>query len=248
MNRKLEFISFILLFSIILSACSPPVVEIKVPTFNEIESTLLGSLDIELIHSTIDELAKEPRVAGMKSEKDAANFLTEQLESYGYDVESQAFEFDQYIFPNSVELIVEGFDTTFLPAPFEFSVSGKITGELIDAGKGWKSDYENIDAKGKIALVTISDIYFKDIVLHAAEAGAVAVIIYFAPELPIEGWTLGNNTKDFIPTIALSSTEGKALLDFVKMNNSVTGTVTIEGAKVESMESQNIVVAKSFNK
>ena len=139
MNRNLNLFRFILVFSIIITACSPPVAEIKVPAFNEIESTLLGSLDIELIHSTIDELAKEPRVAGMTSEKDAANFLTEQLESYGYDVESQSFEFDRYIFPNSVELIVDGFDTSFLPAPFEFSVSGKITGELIDAGKGWKS-------------------------------------------------------------------------------------------------------------
>ena len=60
-------------------------------------------------------------------------------------------------------------------------------------------DYKNIDAKGKIALVTISDIYFKDIVLHAAEAGAVAVIIYFAPELPIEGWTLGDHDERFYP-------------------------------------------------
>ncbi len=95
--------------------------------------------------------------------------LPRQLETYGYSVESQDFQFDHYIFPQLVELTIEGLIKSFTPAPFQYSVSGNVTGELINVNNGLTSDYEKIDVKGKIAVATISDIYFEEIVLNAAE-------------------------------------------------------------------------------
>ena len=143
-----------------------------------------------------------------------------------------------------MNLTIEGIDQTFTPAPFQYSISGNVTGELINVNNGLTSDYEKIDVKGKIAVATISDIYFEEIVLNAAAAGAVGVIINFKDSLPNTGWSLGKHHDDFIPTIALSTGDGKSLVNLMRENESVRGTITIEGADIQTRESQNIVVTK----
>ncbi|QUW23175.1 M28 family peptidase [Sporosarcina sp. Marseille-Q4063] len=244
MVRKALYIPILLVFSIFISACSPPVQEVISSSTDNVDSAILDNLDVEKIYSNVKELSKEPRIAGTDSEKNAANFITSQLETFGYAVESQPFEFDHYIFPKLVELTIDGIEQSFSPEPFQYSVSGNVTGTLINVNNGLTSDYEDIDVKGKIAVASISDIYFEEMVLNAAEAGAVGVIINFADGLPNTGWSLGKHHDDFIPTIALSPGEGKSLLNLIRDNESVTGTITIEGADIEKHESQNIIVTK----
>ena len=244
MVRKVLYIPILLVFSIFVSSCSPPVQEVISQSTDNFDSAILENLDVEKIYSNVKELSKEPRVAGTASEKNAANFITSQLETYGYTVESQPFGFDHYIFPKRVELTIEGFDQSFSPAPFQYSVSGNVTGELINVNNGLTSDYKTIDVKGKIAVASISDIYFEEMVLNAVGAGAVGLIINFNDGLPNTGWSLGKHHDDFIPTIALSSDEGKSLLNLMRDNGSVTGTITIEGSDIEKHESQNIIVTK----
>ena len=247
MVRKALYIPVLLILSILISACNPPVQEVISTSTTNIESAILNNLDADKIYSNVEELSKEPRVAGTASEKTAAKFITEQLETYGYSVESQDFQFDHYIFPQLVELTIEGLDKSFTPAAFQYSVSGNVSGELINVNNGLVADYEKIDVKGKIAVATISDIYFEEIVLNAADAGAVGVIINFNDGLPNTGWSLGKHHDDFIPTIALSTADGKSLLNLMGDNESVTGTVTIEGADIQIRESQNIIVTKPSN-
>ena len=244
MVRNALNIPILLVLSILISACNPPVQEVISPSSNNIELAILDNLDADRIYSNVEELAKEPRVAGTASEKGAANFITEQLETYGYSVEFQDFQFDQYIFPQHVEFTIEGLDKSFSPAPFQYSVSGNVTGELIYVNNGLTSDYEKIDVKGKIAVASISDIYFEEIVLNAAGAGAVGVIINFNDSMPNTGWSLGKHHDNFIPTIALSTDDGKSLVNLMRGNESLTGTVTIEGADIQNRESQNIIVTK----
>ncbi len=54
-------------------------------------------------------------------------------------------------------------------------------------------------------------------------AGAVGVIINFNDSLPNTGWSLGKHHDDFIPTIALSTGDGKSLVNLMRENESVTG-------------------------
>ena len=247
MFRKAVYITILLVLSIIFFACSPPVqevIEVISPSTVNLDSAILDDLDVEKIYSNVKELSKEPRVAGTSSEKNAANFIAEQLKTYGYSAESQLFEFDHYIFPQLVELTIEGSDKSFSPAPLQYSVSGNVTGELINVNNGLTSDYENIDVKGKIVVASISNIYFEEMVLNAARAGAIGIIINFKDGLANTGWSLGKRHDDFIPTIALSPNEGVSLLNLIRDNESITGTIRIDGADIGKHESQNIIVTK----
>jgi len=71
-----------LLFSLIfaLSACSPTA-----------EGGAKSAADSDQLYAAIQELTKEPRIAGTQSERRAAVFLTTQLEQVGYEVDVQTF-------------------------------------------------------------------------------------------------------------------------------------------------------------
>lgn len=240
MHHKRLFMSCLFVISILLTACAPKTQVVDGPGLTDIQNTLVDQLDVEKIYTTVEELTKEPRVAGTESEKQAAIFLTEQLENYGYDVDLQPFTFERYVMPEKTDLQVDSFDGTFSPAPFQYSISGTVTGQLIDAGYGLKEDYDKIDAKGKIAVVTVESTFFYDLVLHASKAGAAAILIHFPEEYTIDNWTLGEHSEDYIPALALSH---KDYLKLSKIMNN-KATVTIEGASVEQAESQNVMVTK----
>ena len=97
---------------------------LMVPDLADIKNNFVDQLDVEKIYATAEELTKEPRVAGTESEKQAAAFLTEQLEDYGYDVDVQPFTFERYVMPETTDLQVADFDASFSPAPFQYSISG----------------------------------------------------------------------------------------------------------------------------
>ncbi len=80
-----------LLYSLIfiLSACSSTAEGGRLLT--EAESAMLSHLDSDQLYATIQELTQEPRVAGTESERQAAEFLTAQLEKYGYEVDVNTF-------------------------------------------------------------------------------------------------------------------------------------------------------------
>lgn len=240
MHHKKLVVSCLFIISILLTACAPKTQVVDGPGLTDIQNNFVDQLDIEKIYATVEELTKEPRVAGTESEKRAASFLTSQLENYGYDVELQPFTFERYVMPEKTDLQVAGFDSTFSPAPFQYSISGTVTGQLIDAGHGLEQDYKKIDAKGKIAVVTVESTYFYDLVLHASKAGAAAILIHFPEEYTIDNWTLGEHSEDYIPALALSHK------DYLKLSKTMNNkaTVTIEGASVEQAESQNVMVTK----
>ncbi|WP_318616373.1 M28 family peptidase [Sporosarcina sp. YIM B06819] len=240
MLHKKGFVSWLFVISILLTACAPKTQVVDGPGLATIQSDLVNQLDVEKIYATAEELTKEPRVAGTESEKQAAAYLIKELENYGYDVGVQPFTFERYVMPEKTDLQLAGFEGTFTPAPFHYSVSGTVTGELINAGHGLKEDYDKIDAQGKIAVVTVERTYFYELVLHASKAGATAILIHFPEDNPIDTWTLGKHSDDYIPALALSHK------DYMKISKNMDkkATVTIEGARVDQSESQNIMVTK----
>ncbi len=76
-------------------------------------------------------------------------------------------------------------------------------------GVGSKSSYNNIDVRGKIALVKRGDNTFEEKTLYAKRAGAVACIIYNN----IDGDIIMSMGKqnDYIPTISISKDDGTLL-------------------------------------
>ncbi|MFJ7936253.1 M28 family peptidase [Sporosarcina sp. NPDC096371] len=243
MHRKRLLMTCLFIISILTTACAPNTQVVDGPGPTDTSQVIINQLDVENIYATAEELAKEPRVAGTESEKQAADFLTKQLEMYGYEVDRQPFTFERYVMPNKTLLQVAGSDSTFSPAPFQYSVSGTVTGELIDAGSGLERDYEKINVQGKIAVVAVDYTYFSELVLNASKAGASAILIYFPKGSPTGNATLGQHSEDFIPALAISHEEGTGLLKLME-GKTIQATMTVEGSRVEQAESQNIVVIK----
>lgn len=236
--RKLFMLAIIFL----LTACSS--LSNSNAHLTEIETEVFQLLDVEAAYSTIDQLSEQPRIAGTTSEKNAADFISDKLASFGYEVEMQKFEFDDYTFPSLTELIVDNNTQSFSPAPFNFSKSGDIKGEIVYAHKGELVDFEKIDIAGKIALVQVDELEAKDIVKHGKEAGAIGVIMFVKEEMAIDGWSLDSPEYALIPAVTLSNEEGLILQELVEKEEHITGNLTIEGAHNEVKTSQNIVVTK----
>ncbi len=245
MARKRMQFSFLLLFSILLTACSTTTSGVDSPEFDQAQTEFIEELNIEKIYTSLNELTKNPRVAGTSSELRAAAFLTAQLKAEGYEVAVQPFDFERYVIPESHSLVVEGLNNSLSPAPFQYSVDGNVDGQLVDAGYGLKKDYKKIDVKGKIALVAVDKTAFSELVLLASDAGAKAILLYFPDELEIDNWTLGKeHFNDFIPALALTYDEGTKLVEFVKNSTSVNAAVKIKGARIDKVASQNLIATK----
>ena len=245
MTYKRLLFSLLLVLSITMTACSSKDSIVENPEFAQEQTDFINELDVENIYASLKKLTKEPRVAGTDSELQAAAFLTAQLKMTGYKVDVQPFDFERYVMPDSHSLVVEGFDSPLSPAPFQYSVAGNATGELVDAGHGLKADYKKLDVKDKVALVAVTDTPFYELVLSASDAGAKAIVLYFPDESEIDKWSLGRERyEEFIPALALTYEEGRKLLDFVKSVKSANAAVSIEGARIEKATSQNLIATK----
>lgn len=245
MTHKRMLFSFLLLFSVFMTACSSKPLVVENLVLTQEQTDFINEIDVENIYASLIKLTKEPRVAGTDSELQAAAFLTAQLKMNGYKVDVQPFDFERYVMPESHSLVVEGFDSPLSPAPFQYSVAGKAVGELVDVGHGLKADYKKTNVKDKIALVAVADTPFFELVLSASYAGAKAIVLYFPDELEIDKWSLGGeHYEEFIPALALTYDEGTKLLDLLKSGKTTNAAVTIEGARIEKAASQNLIATK----
>jgi aminopeptidase YwaD len=128
-----------------------------------------------------------PRLAGSPDEQRAVDYLTEQLESWGYDVEVQAFEAAP---ENRQGAGLLRYATLTVDAPeerefeavtFAGAPSGVVSGNLVDGGFG---DEVSPQVEGGVALIQRG----VHRAAEAVEAGAIGVVIQ-------------NNQSGFFPGI-----------------------------------------------
>jgi aminopeptidase YwaD len=79
-------------------------------------------------------------------------------------------------------------------------------------GNGAPGDFAGLDLHGKVAIIARGTIPFSDKAKNAAEAGALAVVIYNNEQGSFNG-TLRDRVG--IPTLAVSGKDGRALLDLL---------------------------------
>ncbi len=139
-------------------------------------------------------LAEElsPRQSATEEELQAAMFLMEELEALGYATELQDFEVTEVgpagsieVLPNDDEFEArlqfsrpDGDTPRISFLPFDPVKTGSVQGELVYVGLGDHSDYEGIDAEGKIALASRGTLTFEDKESNAAENGAVGIVVF----------------------------------------------------------------------
>lgn len=115
------------------------------------------------------------RPATTASEREASEYIREQLEAAGYQATLEEFE---------VQATLGGAADVRLPdrgdieaAPLSGTMNGTATGPLVEAGLGRAADFEGVDALGKIVLLDRGQSTFAEKVRNAQAAGATGVIV-----------------------------------------------------------------------
>ncbi len=82
------------------------------------------------------------------------------------------------------------------------------------------AEWGGVDATGLVAVVSRGACAFADKSLAAAEAGAVALLVYNNEDGPLNG-TLGEQLPEFVPTVGITQAEGQAILAELAASNPV---------------------------
>ena len=175
------------------------------------EEAGLGELGFSSVRALehVRELSVEigSRPAGSESEARAANYIRDQLASYGYEASIQEFEFEQIVDTGTTLDVLSPATRKVEARALGGSENGTVEGEVLPAGLGRVEDFP-AGIAGKIALIERGEIRFSMKVNNASAAGAAGVLIYNnAPG--IFGGELGE--RGTIPAASISQEEGQAL-------------------------------------
>lgn len=180
------------------------------------------------------------RPAGSDAELRAAEYIRDQLSSYGYDASLQSFKYSQVVDGGTTLAVVSPQPEPLDVTPFGLSANLAVEGEIVSAGQGRPEEFPTgVAVAGKIALIERGDLTFQEKVQNATAAGAAGTIIYnnapgsFGASLPSES---------AIPTAGISQEQGQHLLSLLS-----AGAVTVHldvKTRTADVESRNIV-AKS---
>ena len=181
------------------------------------------------------------RASTSPQEREAADYIADQLISYGYQVEIQEFTIP-IIQDIGMNLRVEGLESrTFTTATLLGSGRGEVTGPLTFVGLGREQDLPTEGLEGLIALIERGEITFRDKALNARLNGALGVVI-FNNALGLTRGTLSGSLD--IPVVGVSRDDGEELL---RLLNRGDVTVTLRVVR-EERTSQNVVATKDGGK
>jgi len=175
------------------------------------------------------------RPTGSDAERQAAQYMSQQLITYGYQTEEQQFTFGYYVETAALEVLAPA-PLSLNPHPLRLSASGEVTAELVPAGLGRPQDFPPEGLKGRIALTERGDLSFSDKVTNAAAAGAAAVVIYNNVEGPFRG---DLREESPIPALSLSQAEGRQLQALLE-EGPLTVRLSVQSGQ-ETETSQNII-------
>jgi aminopeptidase YwaD len=175
------------------------------------------------------------RPAGSEAEHQAALYLRDQLQGFGYEAQLQPFSYDVLVDAGSSLEVLAPQPLSPAVHPFDPSADGVAEGHLVDAGYGQRQEFP-ADTAGKIALIRRGVLLFSDKVANAEAAGAVGVIVYNNVPGPFTG-SLGGPSA--IPAVSISQEDGRSLLAMMEAGPvSVRLEVRTESG---SAGSQNVV-------
>ena len=208
-------------------------------------------------------LAEElsPRASATHQESEAALFLADLFEGWGYEVELQ--EFDA---PGTSLFYVTGFDvltqeivlpyevkytylndqnhTAFFTLPLDpesltaRQAESAVVGHLVYAAKGTGQDLDGLDLNGKIVLMERGGFPLGDKVSLVAEAGAAAAVVF--NNVPGDVYFWERIARDMpIPAVGITHNQGLALVNALDTGEPVAVQVTRSYFDVEP--SRNVI-------
>ena len=174
-----------------------------------------------------------PRESATESELRAARFLMAELDGMGYETELRAFDIRRVLFEVSVSPVPDGMSAAL--DAYRIALSGEGTGEgvIADAGAGLEEDIPPDGLAGKVALIERGTITFEEKVHRAADAGAVAAIVFNNAAGPFRG-TLA--TASDIPAASIDRDSGLRLRSAAR-DGEITASVS---ARPTVSQSRNV--------
>ena len=172
-----------------------------------------------------------PRQSATDEEEAAAEYLRQELESLGYEVELQPFTFERMAPERALQL--PGGET-LIGIPLRMSSLGTVSGPLVHVGLAKKDDIPDEGLTGRIALIQRGEIMFEEKVSRVAGAGASAAVIYNNVPRLFAGVM---ESQADIPAMSLSQDDGKRLLEMMAAGT-LDVTVSLE---TKTYSSRNVV-------
>ncbi|MEZ4504025.1 MAG: M20/M25/M40 family metallo-hydrolase [Dehalococcoidia bacterium] len=177
------------------------------------------------------------RSAGTPEERQAAEYIRDQLESYGYAAEIEPFEVDS---PRDESTLDLGDGSSVRVFAMTGSPEGAVEARLVPAGLGRPEEFEGLDVSGAIALLERGDIEFRLKAQNAEAAGAAAVIVVNSERGAFRG-ALGNASVG-IPVVAVAGEDAATLEAAAAAGDPVSLEVRLLD---EPFESWNVVARPS---
>ncbi len=243
--KKIFFvISTAFLIFLMVLECTGTLFDKKPPYYEEISTS--SELSLKNMLTTIELLAsgkKSMRTSGSENEHEAAAFISERFKSYGLKIERQEFDVNAYV-NHSFEFLVNGKKK---PAAFPVSMSPStpeegLSGMLVDAGLGRKSDLEKIDAAGKIVLVGIGEISLQEKAENVQNAGGLGFVYYGDHHRQNRYFmnSVGPGSV-FVPGVTIGDTDGEAFKSRLKNGEKIEVHMNIDAGIFPFGRSQNVV-------
>ena len=252
-------VSILVLLAAVAAACSsdsptataippPPATATPVPAANltliptstvlSAQPTGAGLAGVALGFATelVEDLGS--RESATEDELEAAEYLASTLKNFGYAVELQTFTI-QRISRELSGLEIDAPEPRAIDSnTLVLSAIGEVSGNLVSVGLARDGDFPEGEVKGQIALAQRGSVLFEEMVTLAAEAGAVAVVIYNNVPGNFQG-RLSNLAS--IPAVSISQNDGQELEDLLSIG-AVEATVSVV---VQELPSRNVVAEKA---
>jgi aminopeptidase YwaD len=169
------------------------------------------------------------RAPGTEGERQGAEYIRDQLQSFGYQAELQPFPIPIYEGINTDLQVVSPGSQHYASIPMTYSPAGEVESELVlVGGTGEPGDFPS-NSSGHIVLIERGTITLRQKVVNAEAAGAIGVIIYNNQP---GNFTATASTSVSIPAVTISQEDGQAL-------RSLAGSQAVRvHLRVESVTSQ----------
>jgi aminopeptidase YwaD len=179
------------------------------------------------------------RAAGTDGERQAANFIRDELANYGYQASLQPFPIQRFVDVGTSLDILSPRQQSIAPQALGGSISAASEAQLVAAELGYPQQFPAGTA-GSIVLIERGEITFGEKVANATAAGAAGVIIYNNESGPFVG-QLQDESR--IPAVSISREDGLALADLLS-DEALTVRLNVE-TRTETADSHNVVARPS---